>query len=366
MKLNTILSVAFPFARIKEDTVGGAEQILSSLDNAITNRGYNSIVIASEGSNVKGELFAGPPVPDSIVDQQIRERTYKIYRKLISNVARIRNADVIHFHGVDFDKYLPSIKIPVLVTLHLPVPWYNHEFISENKKNIYFNCVSGYQNSTCDNIHGLLGAIDNGIPVPLQPLRCKRCNFTLSMGRVCPEKGYHIAFDAAKKAKLAHLHAGKVFPYIEHIKYYREQILPRCDNFRYRFIGSAGISEKKRLLCSARCLLIPSLVQETSSLVALEAMAYGTPVIAFRAGALNEIVKDGYNGYLVNDEKEMAEAINMTHLINSCDCYRYVKEKYSIDKMVNQYFQLYSRLTEYNGSDTDNRIDNNSKTKKCA
>ena len=84
--------------------------------------------------------------------------------------------------------------------------------------------------------------------------------------------------------------------------------MPRLDR-RRRFLGPLGFARKRRLLAAARCLLVPSLARETASLVAMEALACGTPVIAFPNGALAEVVEDGRTGFLVENTREMAAAI---------------------------------------------------------
>ena len=89
----------------------------------------------------------------------------------------------------------------------------------------------------------------------------------------CPEKGYHLALDAAHLAGMALLLAGEVFPYPEHQRYFHEEIGPRLDSTR-RFIGPVGGQRKRGLLQRAQCLIVPSLVAETSSLVAMEALAW--------------------------------------------------------------------------------------------
>ena len=114
---------------------------------------------------------------------------------------------------------------------------------------------------------------------------------------------------------------------------------------RRRFIGPAGFSRKKRLLAEAKCLLIPSTVQETSSLVAMEALAVGTPVIAYRSGALPEIIEHGRTGYLVSNVREMARAIAMVDKLDSEECRNAARTRFSSTQMVGRYLQTYQRLT---------------------
>src|SRR5689334_14368807 len=120
-------------------------------------------------------------------------------------------------------------------------------------------------------------------------------------------------------------------------------MLTRLDRQR-KFHGSVGMEQKRRLLTGARCLLVPSLVAETSSLVAMEALACGTPVIAFRSGALPEIVEHGRTGFLVNDERQMADAIAAVGTLDPAACREIAGRRFSLEKMVDAYFAIYRSL----------------------
>jgi glycosyltransferase involved in cell wall biosynthesis len=174
-------------------------------------------------------------------------------------------------------------------------------------------------------------------------MRVTKRGFALALGRICPEKNWNVATDAAKQAGVPLLLAGEVFPYEAHQTYFREQIEPRLDRLR-RFIGPAGFARKRRLLSAARCLLVPSLAPETSSLVAMEALACGTPVIAFPSGALPDIVEHGVTGFIVRSSQEMAEAIRQADEIDPETCRRTARDRFSLEQMVNRYFALYREL----------------------
>jgi glycosyltransferase involved in cell wall biosynthesis len=137
--------------------------------------------------------------------------------------------------------------------------------------------------------------------------------------------------------------AGEVFNYEEHVAYFRSQVAPRLDATR-RFIGSVGFARKRRLLSAARCVLIPSTAPETSSLVAMEAAACGTPVIAFRVGALAETVEDRVSGLLVSDVEEMADAIPLACAISREQCRRVARERFDVGRMTAAYLERYRQL----------------------
>ena len=98
------------------------------------------------------------------------------------------------------------------------------------------------------------------------------------------------------------------------------------------------------MLARAKCLLHPTLAPESSSLVAMEALAAGTPVIAYRSGALPEIVADGVTGFLVNDVDSMVEAIGKVHTISRAACHDAAKRRFSKQRMIEQYFKLYNEI----------------------
>jgi glycosyltransferase involved in cell wall biosynthesis len=189
----------------------------------------------------------------------------------------------------------------------------------------------------------LVEPILNGIRLSNFTPSSAKSDYLLALGRICPEKGYHLALDVAHALDLPLLLAGKVYPYPEHVRYFEQEIRPRLDEKR-RLYGPVGPEERARLLSSARCLLVPSLVDETCSLVAMEAMASGTPVIAFRRGALPEVVSDGVTGYVVEDAGGMSQAVGRLDSLDLRECRRIAEERFSVERMIRAYFELYERI----------------------
>jgi glycosyltransferase involved in cell wall biosynthesis len=109
-----------------------------------------------------------------------------------------------------------------------------------------------------------------------------------------------------------------------------------------RLVEAPGAAKKIQLLSHARALLVPSLADETSSLVAMEAAACGTPVIAFRRGALPEVVRHGVTGFLVDSVEEMAQAVARLEKIQPAICRRHAEQNFSAVRMADDYEQLYS------------------------
>lgn len=344
----TILSVAYPFAPAGRDAAGGAEQVLSQLDEAIVCAGHRSVVVACEGSQAAGTLIE-VPCERSQIDQSARQRAWRRHRLAIAAAFRRWSVDLVHMHGIDFHQYLPPIGTKTLVTLHLPTAWYAPGCLQLSRPNLWFNCVSSAQACGCPSSPAMLPPISNGVAVDALCRRHARRRFALVLARICPDKGVHLALDAARRAGTPLVVAGEVFPYADHERYFRDEVQPRLGE-RRRFVGPLGFDRKRRFLSAARCLLIPSLAPETSSLVAMEALACGTPVIAFPSGALGEIVEPGRTGYLVRNVEEMACAIRRVHLLDPADCRAAARRRFSLARTTAEYLALYRRLAEADDS----------------
>ena len=339
----TVLSVAYPLAPVGADAVGGAEQVLGMLDRALVRAGQRSIVVACEGSRVAGELIE-TPLPPGPYGDEARRMVHARHRANIERALTRYPVDLVHMHGIDFDAYLPPGDVPALVTLHLPPAWYAPHVFNLSRRQTFLHCVSASQERACPPAANLLPYIENGVDVERLRTRTGKRGYVIALGRICPEKGFHLALDAAKRAGRPMLLAGEVYGYEAHRRYFSEEIVPRLDQSR-RFIGRLTLERKRRLLGGARCLLVPCLAPETSSLVAMEALACGTPVVAFPAGALADIVADGLTGYLVQDEIEMASAIEAAGSIDRERCRRAACERFSAQRMIGEYFALYARLS---------------------
>lgn len=339
----TIVNVAYPLAPVGPGTAGGAEQVLGCLDNALVDAGHASIVLACAGSTTRGLLYPLPYHLDKPLTEDVLLAAEEAVRECLQEILRRWRVDLVHMHGLHFYRCLPEPGVPVLATLHLPPSWYPEEAFFPQRPGTFLHCVSRSQQSACPEGARLLDPIENGVPVERLQARHAKRDFALVVGRICPEKGYHLALDAAARASANLLLGGELFRYEGHERYFFREIAPRLDR-RRRFIGPVSFARKRRLLSAARCLLVPSLAPETSSLIAMEALACGTPVIAFRRGALAEIVEHGKTGYLVDTVEEMGDAIGAAADIDSALCRSAARARFSAKRMLSQYLQLYERL----------------------
>ncbi len=338
----SVLGIGYSLAPVGPDAVGGAEQILAALDRALVEAGHHSIVVGALGSQIAGTLVAAGPIPADITEDA-RARVRERHRQAVAQALRRFPVDVVHSHALDFADHLPEAEVPSLVTLHLPRDFYPAGAVPMARPRTWFNCVSASQRRSFPAFPAMLPEVENGVAVDRLAGRHARRNFALCLGRICPEKGFEHALDAARLADMPLLVDGAVFPYETHRRYFERQIRPRLGP-RARFLGPLGGARKRRLLNAARCLLAPSLAAETSSLVAMEAIACGTPVIAFPAGALADIVEPGVTGYLVEDAREMAAAIGAIEGLDRDRCRAEARRRFSLERMVAGYFALYRRL----------------------
>lgn len=342
----TILSVAFPLTAVSPDSSGGAEQILSEIDHALVCRGHRSLVVACPGSRVAGTLIPTTSM-SGLISEQHWAATHVAIRNAMAYALNRYQVDIVHMHGLYFADDLPEQNVPVLVTLHLPLSWYKCGSLQLNRPNIYYHCVSRSQRESAPANLAFLPEIENGVRTELlrPPARLRKKDFVLSLGRICPEKGFHLALRAAKHANVGMVLAGQVFPFIEHQRYFVEQIIPELD-LRRRYIGAIGFNRKRRLMCAARCVLVPSLVPETSSLVAREALSCGTPVVAFENGALPDVVCHGKTGFIVRSPEELPDAIQACSSLDPAECRNTAVQRFTAEEMVNQYIASYQRILE--------------------
>jgi len=325
--------------------VGGAEQVLSRLDHALPTMGHRSVVVACEGSATAGALLA-TPLPEGTVSNAARRTVQAMHRRNIEQALDRYTVDLVHMHGLDFHACLPPPRVPVLVTLHLPPAWYPPEIFRPARPDTWLHAVSWSQYRACPPSPAMLPPVGNGVPVGDLPARVSRRNFALCLGRICPEKNQHQALEAGSIAGLPVLLGGQVFPYAEHERYWHDTVAPLLAHGPHRFLGPVGSTRKRRLLSAARCLLSTSLAPETSSLVAMEALACGTPVIAFPSGALPEIVEHGVTGFLVENPREMAAAIRAAATLDPEACRDAARRRFSAATMVARYLDLYARLIQ--------------------
>lgn len=342
-----ILYVAYPLLTVSETSAGGAEQVLWTLEREMAGRVSSTTVAASAGSRVSGELFStgDPCTQTDDFERRNREHQDKIVQFVRQKTQDGAPFDLIHDMSGSFWPRAADVEAPVLATLHLPRHFYRPEYFQNIPANVAFNCVSASQARSFDGIRQVMGIVPNGIPLDhFDPNYGKRQGL-LWLGRICEEKGPHLALDIAARSGWPIVIAGQVYPFSYHRQFFAREIEPRLrENPNARWIDSPSAALKCDLLRSAAALLITSLVDETSSLVAMEAGACATPVIAFRRGALPEVVKDGITGFVVEGTAEALEALKRLPALSYGECHANALLHFSPVAMADGYELLYASL----------------------
>jgi glycosyltransferase involved in cell wall biosynthesis len=316
--------------------------VLLTVASEMAAAGHRTTIAAANGSRVAGELLAtGEPAsaPDQY-ERREREHNERIVDYLRRHPGEF---DLIHDQSGSFFRVAGGSPVPVLATLHLPRSFYRQELFEAKAPNLFFNCVSEAQAFLFRELPKLLGIVENGIALDRFPLARDKGDYVLWLGRICEEKGPHLAIAAAQSAKVSLVIAGQIYPFSYHQQYFENEIRPRLSG-KVRFVDTPLAAQKLKLLRNARALLLTSTAEETSSLVAMEAMACGTPVVAFRRGAFPEVVGEGETGFVVETIEEMAAALEGVRGISPEACRARVEQCFSASRMAKEYEELYRRV----------------------
>jgi len=344
-----VLYVAYPLLAVSDKSAGGAEQILWTLEREMARRGVETTVAASAGSRVSGELFVtGEPcsLPDDF-ERRNREHQNNIVEFVRACSQQGRAFDLVHDHSGSLWPRAAEIDVPVLATLHLPRSFYSSAMFTDIPGNVIFNCVSASQAASLAELNPAV--VPNGITLSRFEPDLRPRNGLLWLGRICEEKAPHLALEIAARATLPITLAGQIYPFSYHQQYFEKEVLPRLVQMpSAMFICAPSSEQKRRLLRQSRAVLITSLADETSSLVAMEAAASGTPVIAFRRGALSEIVRDGITGFLIDGVEDAVEALARIAEIHPLHCIQYARLNFSSGRMVDGYERLYDNIAARN------------------
>lgn len=344
-----ILYVAYPLATVSDESCGGAEQMLWVLEREMSARGHATTVAACTHSRVSGDLLdtGAPAIQFEQLAERDAEHNGQVLRRLRETRATATGFDLVHDEGGRFWTHAQAMDEPVLATLNLPRSFYSDEAFDRVPDNVFFNCVSFDQARAFVGLPRMLGVVRNGIPLERFPYTTRKEDYLVWLGRICEEKGLHTAAEAAERARMPLVILGPSYLYARDKEYFDECVAPRLTS-SCRFVGSPSFAEKVAILRHARALLMPSTLAETSSLVCLEAMACGTPAIAFRKGALPEVVVDGHTGFVVDTVEQMVEAVYRLPRLRAAACRVHVERNHSATAMADAYEEFYRVLVSGN------------------
>jgi glycosyltransferase involved in cell wall biosynthesis len=257
---------------------------------------------------------------------------------------RASDFDIIHYH-CDYLHFPLSrrLKVPHVTTLHgrLDIP--DLQPLFDEFSEMPLVSISDSQRAPLPQAN-FCGTVYHGLPLDLLEWKLTTDDYLVVVGRISPEKRLDRAIEIAKRLQMP-LKVGAKVDKADR-EYFEEEIVHLLDDPLIEFLGEVGESEKNELVANASAFLFPIDWPEPFGLVMIEAMACGTPVIAFRNGSVPEIIDDGVTGFVVNDVDEAVEATRRARTLDRRLCRRTFEERFSVARMTNDYLRLYDRLIE--------------------
>jgi glycosyltransferase involved in cell wall biosynthesis len=299
-------------------------------------RGHDVTLFATADSQTSAKLHAVCPrgyEEDSSLDAKVWESLH-----IAAAFERAQDFDLIH-NNFDFLPltYSGLVETPVVTTIHgfsspriLPV------YRRYNELGYYVSISNADRDPSLEYV----ATVYHGIDIENFTFRPKGGDELVFLGRIHPDKGTREAIEIAKRAGRRLIIAG----IIQDKDYFESQIEPHINGRAVEYVGSVGPAERDSLLGEAAALLHPILFDEPFGLSVIEAMACGTPVIAFPRGSMPELVRDGENGFLVQDIEEAVAAVNRLSEVGREQCRRFVETGFSAARMVDDYVNVYERV----------------------
>ncbi len=309
---------------------GGSELVAGYVTEELVRRGHEVTLFAAPESRTSARLVSIP---------QADEVSPFDYRELVHVTKALqyaRDFDIIHNHCLYAGPALASLSTtPMVSTLH-----YIHHILRCFPNHNYVG-VSQSQLTLAKNLN-IRDVIHHGIDTDQFYVERNKDDYLLFLGRFHPNKGTHLAIEAAVRSEHSLLIAAPPPP-MDQQEYFDSLIKPHLKG-RISYLGEVEGRMKASLLAKAKALILPLTWDEPFGLVLLEAMASGTPVVATNRGSVPELVVDGKTGFVVEDMNQMVEAIENVHHIHPDDCRAHVQRHFSIGAMVDRYEALYKRI----------------------
>ncbi|HTY23409.1 MAG TPA: glycosyltransferase [Desulfomonilaceae bacterium] len=319
---------------------GPSETIVSLLTEGLVERGVDVTLFATADSETSGTLHRVAPRPyeeDKTLDPKVWECLH------ISELFEMADDfDIIHNHfGFLPLSYSGLTKTPVINTIHGFTSQQILAVYRKYDKKVYYVSISD-ANRSPDLTY--LATVYHGIDLESFTFNDRGGNYLIFFGRIHPEEGTREAIKIAKQAKRDLVIAGV----IEDEEYFRSEVEPHLDGKQVQYIGRVGPDKRNALLGGGRALLHPTSFDEPFGLSLVEANACGTPIVAFPRGSVGEVVRHGVNGFLVEDISAAVKAVKRIGEISRRECRKIAEERFSRDRMVNDYLGLYHHILEEN------------------
>lgn len=338
MKIAQIAPIA---ERVPPKKYGGTERIVSALTEELLKRGHEVTLFASGDSITHAKL-------ESVFPRGLREAHFKdIYGTNNWTLLNMGLAyelqddfDIIHDHLAPIS--VPTANIattPVVMTMHGPFTADNRR-IFQTLRNPYIVTISQSQAYPVPSMNHA-GTVHHGLPMQDYPFGEEPEGYLLIVGRICMEKGTHLAIEVAVQLDRPLIIAAKLESTDR--AYFREYVEPRLSD-RIRWVGEVDEEERNRLMSKADCLLHPVTWREPFGLVIIEAMACGCPVVGFNRGAVPELIETGKTGFVVEDIEGMIDAVQSIDSISRAACREHALKNFSVERMASEYEEIYANI----------------------
>lgn len=354
MKIGIACTNALPIP-VPSQEIYANQEIAGWIADELAFRGYDVTLFAPLGSETKAKLvtFDMAPFSDPVIYGKYKgEYSFLDYEQLfmskIYQYAENNALDLLHMHlrPLSVVPFAAMSRMKTLQTVHDPLtfPYFKMLELYNGVEKIKFSSISLSQRKALPDFY-MKYNVYNGIDISKWKFNPGGGSSLCWSGRVISEKGTHRAMEIARKMELEMHMAGFVYEADKHNpdSYWNQKVKPLLgDKIKLDYMPKEKLSD---FYGNSKVFINTLEWEEPFGLVMIEAMACGTPVVAFNRGSVSEIVKDGVTGFVVNSEDEMIEAIRNIDSINREDCRRYVEENFSIEKMVENYIKIYKELT---------------------
>jgi glycosyltransferase involved in cell wall biosynthesis len=318
---------------------GGIELVIDRLARGLKAAGHSVILSTTGDSTCEVEKIYRLEVSEG---ERIGMAVPEL-RHVLFSYRELKDVDVIHDHTVAGPvlSAFSDIKIPVVTTIHGP---FNEELVDVYREIVPKVKLLAISNSQKRDSQGIPieAVIHHGLDASGFPYNPTPEDYLVFVGRMAYDKGVHRAIEVAKKTGDRLLIAAKMREPWE-MRYFREYVEPHLsDSIVYE--GEVSHERKLELLSRAKAFLFPIKWPEPFGMVMLESLACGTPVIAFGYGSVPEVIKDKETGFIVEDEDEMALAVEKIGEIDRFKCRKEIEGYFSVERMVQEHLEVYSKL----------------------
>lgn len=342
-----IAQVAPLYESVPPRLYGGTERVVHFLTEELVRRGHDVTLFASGDSTTRARLVA-PRITSLRLDgADSVEATvaHALEFELLAQRVERGAFDVIHVHcDQSVWPMLRRLPVPHVTTLHgrLDLPSLRPLFTAFSDFPLV--SISDSHRMPAPDAHWE-ATVHHGLPVTLFECGPGDGGYLAFLGRMSPEKRPDLAIEIAERVGLPLKMAAKVDGADR--EYFASVVEPRLRQSRYaEYIGELDDAGKNEFLGSARALLFPIDWPEPFGLAMIEALACGTPVIAFDRGSVPEVIRHGVNGFIVNSVEEAVRAVESLHVIDRADCRADFEERFSASRMARDYLDVYTRVAQ--------------------